>query len=404
MRERRLHGDDAVEEVLLVMLEADVQHAGLTAEHDVAGHLHGHGGLAGALRATDEQQLAGSQATADGLVQWREAERHRLVLVDGTAGNLLGERREDLGGAARGDHRDARVDRPDARPTRSQGGRRGSRRRCRCRCKGYRGCGRQPGGIERCEAGGGGKGRVHPVWGRPLPEPRVAARQAEAVAPVPLPARTERRQQRGHGVQGWRRAAWPWHRRRAPASAPWRQPVPPPSRSAQSSAASARSAPPVPGRHRGHPPAAGATPSRHRRVLSQRWARRRGQPPTRAEAEGWSALPGARPSATPSHPAGAGTVSAPRRKRAPSLSERLGARPRCHSATRRRPSPTAAARPMGRQRPGRSSPWPPARRGRANRGTADRPPARSPRRCPLRPGRRRQAVERTTRGPVDPSG
>ena len=80
--ERRLHGDEPVEQVLLVVLEADVEDVGLTARGDVARHLEGHRRLAGALRAADEQQLAGPQAATDGLVQRREAERHRLVLAD----------------------------------------------------------------------------------------------------------------------------------------------------------------------------------------------------------------------------------------------------------------------------------------------------------------------------------
>ena len=98
--QHRLLGDDAVEQVLLVVLEADVEHAGKAAHHDVAGHLHGHGGLAGALGAADEQHLAGSDAAADGLVQRREAERDRLVLRDVALGDLAGQGRKHLGAAS----------------------------------------------------------------------------------------------------------------------------------------------------------------------------------------------------------------------------------------------------------------------------------------------------------------
>ena len=80
--ERRLHRDQAVEQVLLVVLEADVQDVRLAARGDVARHLEGHRGLAGALRAADEQQLSGPQPRPDGLVERREPERDRLVLRD----------------------------------------------------------------------------------------------------------------------------------------------------------------------------------------------------------------------------------------------------------------------------------------------------------------------------------
>ena len=61
------------------MLEADVQDVGLTARRDVARHLEGHRGLAGALGTTDEQEFAGAQTPADGLVERGEAQRDRLV-------------------------------------------------------------------------------------------------------------------------------------------------------------------------------------------------------------------------------------------------------------------------------------------------------------------------------------
>ena len=60
--ERRLHRDQPVEQVLLVVLEADVQDVGLAAGCDVARHLEGHRRLAGALRAADQEQLARPQA------------------------------------------------------------------------------------------------------------------------------------------------------------------------------------------------------------------------------------------------------------------------------------------------------------------------------------------------------
>ena len=73
---------EPVEQVLLVVLEADVQDVGLAARGDVARHLEGHRRLAGALGSADEQQLAGAEPGADRLVERREAERDRLVLAD----------------------------------------------------------------------------------------------------------------------------------------------------------------------------------------------------------------------------------------------------------------------------------------------------------------------------------
>ena len=75
--------DQAVEQVVLLVLEADVEDVGLAARRDVAGHLEGHRRLAGALGAADEQQLTGPQAAADGLVERREAERDGLVVGRG---------------------------------------------------------------------------------------------------------------------------------------------------------------------------------------------------------------------------------------------------------------------------------------------------------------------------------
>ena len=101
VRERRLHGDEPVEQVLLVVLEADVQHVGLAAGGDVARHLERHRRLAGALRATDQQQLAGAEAGADRLVERREAERDGLVLGDVAGGDLVVEVDEDVQRRAR---------------------------------------------------------------------------------------------------------------------------------------------------------------------------------------------------------------------------------------------------------------------------------------------------------------
>ena len=82
VRERRLLGDEPVQQVLLVVLEADVEHVRLAARGDVARHLEGHRGLARALGAAEEQQLPRTEAGADGLVERGEAERDRLVFAD----------------------------------------------------------------------------------------------------------------------------------------------------------------------------------------------------------------------------------------------------------------------------------------------------------------------------------
>ena len=89
--ERRLHRDQAIEQVLLVVLEADVEDVGLAAGRDVAGHLEGHRRLAGALGAADQQQLAGAQAGADRLVERGEAERDGLILADLAGRDLVVE-------------------------------------------------------------------------------------------------------------------------------------------------------------------------------------------------------------------------------------------------------------------------------------------------------------------------
>ena len=62
VRERRLHGDQPLDQVLLFVLEADVEDAGLAAGCHVPRHLERHGGLARSLGPTDQQQLAGSHS------------------------------------------------------------------------------------------------------------------------------------------------------------------------------------------------------------------------------------------------------------------------------------------------------------------------------------------------------
>ena len=89
--ERRLHRDQPVEQVLLVVLEADIQDVGLATRRDVARHLERHRRLAGALRAADQQQLPGPQPAADRLVERGEPERDRLVFGDVAAGDLVVE-------------------------------------------------------------------------------------------------------------------------------------------------------------------------------------------------------------------------------------------------------------------------------------------------------------------------
>jgi hypothetical protein len=49
------HRDQAVEQVLLVVLEADVEHVGLPTGCHVARHLEGHRRLAGALCPADQE-------------------------------------------------------------------------------------------------------------------------------------------------------------------------------------------------------------------------------------------------------------------------------------------------------------------------------------------------------------
>ncbi len=94
--QRRLGSDQAVEQIELVMLETDVQDVGLATGRHVARHLERHRGLARALGAADQQQLARTEPGADRLVQRREAEGDRLVLPDLAAGDLLVEVHQHL--------------------------------------------------------------------------------------------------------------------------------------------------------------------------------------------------------------------------------------------------------------------------------------------------------------------
>ena len=93
--------DEPVEQVLLVVLEADVEHVRLAAGGDVARHLEGHRRLAGALGAADEQQLAGAEAAADGLVERREAERQGWYSPTSPRGDLVVQVDQDVDRRAR---------------------------------------------------------------------------------------------------------------------------------------------------------------------------------------------------------------------------------------------------------------------------------------------------------------
>src|SRR5947207_6423139 len=100
MSERRLHGDQPLDQVFLLVLETHVQDAGLATCRHVARHLEGHGRLARALRSTDQEQLAGTHASADRLVEWNEAGRDGLELVDLPRRDALIEAGEHLEGGA----------------------------------------------------------------------------------------------------------------------------------------------------------------------------------------------------------------------------------------------------------------------------------------------------------------
>jgi hypothetical protein len=116
--ERGLRGDQAVEQVQLVVLEADVEHVGLAAGRHVAPHLERHGGLAGALGPADQQELSGAHAAAHGLVERGEPERHGLVLAHLAAGHLFVQVDEHLDGRP-GRHAPVRTVKPPGRPRRS---------------------------------------------------------------------------------------------------------------------------------------------------------------------------------------------------------------------------------------------------------------------------------------------
>jgi len=89
MRQSRFKRHESVEQVLLLVFEADVEHVGLAAGGDVAGHLQRHRRLARALSAADQHQLAGPQPAADGLVEQPKAERHGLILTEPPAGQVV---------------------------------------------------------------------------------------------------------------------------------------------------------------------------------------------------------------------------------------------------------------------------------------------------------------------------
>jgi len=73
------------------VLEAHVQDVGLAALGHVSRDLQGHRRLARALRAADQQQLAGSDPAAHCSIERREAKRYRLVLGDCATADLVGE-------------------------------------------------------------------------------------------------------------------------------------------------------------------------------------------------------------------------------------------------------------------------------------------------------------------------
>ena len=67
--------------------------------------LERHRGLACALRAADEHQLAGADAAAERAIEWREAQRDRLVLGDDALADLLGQAGQHLDRASAGEER-----------------------------------------------------------------------------------------------------------------------------------------------------------------------------------------------------------------------------------------------------------------------------------------------------------
>jgi hypothetical protein len=83
------------------VLEAQVEDVGLAARGDVARHLEGHRGLAGALGTADQQQLTGTQPGADGLVERGEPEGDRLVFAEMAGRDALVEVDQDVERASR---------------------------------------------------------------------------------------------------------------------------------------------------------------------------------------------------------------------------------------------------------------------------------------------------------------
>ena len=122
--ERRLHRDQPVEQVLLVVLEADVQDVGLAARRDVARHLERHRRLAGALRAADQQQLPGAQPAPDGLVERGEPERDGLVFGDVAGRDLVVEVDEHVERRARHEAAGVGIEPPGGRLRSAQAARR----------------------------------------------------------------------------------------------------------------------------------------------------------------------------------------------------------------------------------------------------------------------------------------
>jgi hypothetical protein len=121
VRQRRFHRDEAVEHVRIVVLEVDVQDVRLTRGGDVARHLEGHGRLAGALRAADEHQLAGSQAATEHPVQRGEAQRHGLVVREVACRHLRADIGQHLQRRARSHRAVAGIERPLIGPCRCGG-------------------------------------------------------------------------------------------------------------------------------------------------------------------------------------------------------------------------------------------------------------------------------------------
>ena len=99
--QRRLHGDHALDQVLLLVLEAHVEDGRLARCRHVAGHLQRHGRLAGALRPADQHQLARSQSAADRLVQRHEAGGDGHELLDPPRGDSLVQVGQDVQGGSR---------------------------------------------------------------------------------------------------------------------------------------------------------------------------------------------------------------------------------------------------------------------------------------------------------------